>query len=50
MDGGGQFGYREGQIPRSLRPTPHADLRDDHEVVGIGMQRLADQVVGDMGQ
>ena len=39
---------REGRNPRSVRAAPGADLGDDDEIVGIGMQRLADELIGDV--
>ena len=36
---------REGRVPGFVVPTPGADLGDDHEVVGVGRQRFADQLV-----
>src|ERR1700683_3020671 len=38
-----------GRVPSRVWPTPGADLGDDHKVVGIGMQRLTDELVGHMG-
>ena len=37
-----------GRKPRSIIAAPGADLGDDNQIFGIGMQRLADQPVGDM--
>ena len=39
---------RERREPRSVRAAPGADLGDDDEVVRVGRQRLADQLVGDL--
>ena len=44
----GQLGGREGRQPGAVLAAPGADLGDDDEVVGIGMQRLADDLVGDV--
>ena len=38
----------ERRQPRAVVAANRADLRDDHEVVRIRMQRLANQLVGDM--
>ena len=47
--------HRRRSVPRARRPgamrlraAPGADLGDDDEIVGIGMQRLADDLVGDV--
>ena len=49
VDRAGQCFRRDGRVPRAVLAAPGADLGDDHEVVRIGMQRLADDLVGDMG-
>ncbi len=43
-----QFVARKGRIPGSIRTAPRADLGDDDEIVGIGVQRFADQLIGEM--
>ena len=35
-------------MPGGVVAARGAHLRDDHEILGIGMQRLADDLVGDM--
>ena len=44
----GQLFGRERREPGSILAAPGADLGDDDEIVGIGVQRLADQLVGDV--
>ena len=39
---------REGGVPRFVLAASGADLGDDDELVRIGMQRLSDQLVGDV--
>ena len=34
--------------PRRVRAAHRADLGHDHEVIGIGMKRLANELVGDV--
>ena len=44
----GQCLARHGRDPRTVRAAPGADLGDDDQVVTIRMQRLADDLVGDV--
>ncbi len=48
VDGVGQLPFGERGVPRAVRAALRADLGDDHEIVGVGVQRFADQLVGDM--
>ena len=48
VDGLRQLFARKGRDPGPVLAAPGADLGDDDEIVGIGMQRLADDLVGDM--
>ncbi len=41
-----QLGRLLGRHPSALRVADRADLGDDDQIVGIGMQRLVDQLVG----
>jgi hypothetical protein len=43
-----EFGRLGGGVPASPFVSDHADLGSDHEIVGIGVQRLADEIVGHM--
>ena len=45
----GQVRRRHRRIPRGVGAANGADLGHDHQVVRIGVQRLADQLVGDVG-
>ena len=44
-----KLGRRHRRDPRCVGAAPGADLGDDDEIVGIGVERLADQLVGDIG-
>jgi hypothetical protein len=44
----GKLGLRHGPIPRAIVTTLRTDLGDDYKVLGIGMQRFVDDLVGDM--
>ena len=44
----GQLGGREGGQPRGIGTTARADLSPDDQVIGVGIQRLADDLVGDV--
>ena len=44
----GQLGRALGRVPRRIRAAHRAHLRHDHEAVRIGMQSLADQLIGDV--
>ena len=44
-----KLGGRHGGDPGCVDASAGADLGDDHETVGIGMQRLADDLIGDVG-
>ena len=43
-----QLRRRHGRIPRGIRAAATAHLGDDHEILRIGMQRFADQPIGDV--
>jgi len=43
-----QFFAREGRAPGSVLAAQGADLGDDDEIVAIRVQRLADDVIGDV--
>ena len=49
MDRARKLGWRGRGVPRRVRAALGADLGDDDKVVGIGMQRLPDQLVRDVG-
>jgi hypothetical protein len=49
MDRALEVGGRHSRVPRRVRAALGADLGDDDKVVGIGMQRLPDQLIGDVG-
>jgi hypothetical protein len=44
-----ELGRRHRRDPRCVSAAPGADLGDDDEMVGIRMERLADQMVGVVG-
>ena len=46
---GDQLVARTGDVPRCVRAARKADLRHEHEVLGIGMQGTTDQFVRDPG-
>jgi len=48
VDGGGQLVAREGGVPRRILAAPRSEFGDDGEVGGIGVERLADDLVGDV--
>ena len=39
---------REGRVPGLVLAAQGADLGDDHEAFGVGVERLADQLVGEV--
>jgi hypothetical protein len=49
MHGVRQLLGREGRVPRSVLAASGTDLGDDYQTFGIGMQSLADQLIGDVG-
>jgi hypothetical protein len=49
LDAGPQLGGGLGRDPAALVVADGADLGDEHELVGVGVQRLADERVGDVG-
>ena len=44
-----ELGRRHRRDPRCVLAAPGADLGDDDEIGGIGMECLADQLIGDIG-
>ena len=48
VDGAGQIRRALRGEPGAVRVANRADLGDDHQIVRIGMQRLADDLVGDV--
>jgi hypothetical protein len=48
VDGLREFLGRQSRIPRAVRAASRADLGDDDKVVGLGMQRFADQLIGNV--
>jgi hypothetical protein len=44
----GELGGRHRQVPRTVLAAPGADLGDDDEIVGIGMERFADELIGNV--
>ena len=48
VDAVDEFLAREGVDPGFVRTAAGADLGDDDEVIGIGMERLADDLIGDV--
>ena len=48
MDGAREVRRGERGNPRGVRAAHRADLGHDHEVIGIGMKRLANELVGDV--
>ena len=48
LDGLGQFGRRHGRQPVALLVAAGANLGDNTQVVRIGMERFADQLIGHM--
>ncbi|MNT70099.1 hypothetical protein D3C72_2084550 [compost metagenome] len=49
MHGARQHVGREGRVPRRVVAAHGSDLGHDHKIVRIRGQRLADQLVGDVG-
>jgi hypothetical protein len=45
----GQFRRRHGRQPSAVVIAPGADLGDDDEIVGVRVQRLVNDLVGDVG-
>jgi hypothetical protein len=45
----GEVPAGECRRPRLVRSAPGADLCDDHQAFGIGMDRLADDLIGNVG-
>ena len=43
-----KLGLRHGRIPRAIVTALRTDLGDDHKLLGIGMERFADDLVGDV--
>jgi hypothetical protein len=48
MHRAGQFGRRHRLVPGRVFPASGAQLGDDHQVIGVGVQRFLDDLVGDM--
>ena len=48
MDGTREVRSGERGNPRCVRAAHRADLGHDHKVIGIGMKRLANELVGDV--
>jgi hypothetical protein len=48
MDRARKLGGRHRKVPRRVRAAPRADLGDDDEIVGIGMERFANELIGDV--
>jgi len=48
VDGAREVRRGERGNPRGVRPAHRAHLGHDHEVIGIGMKRLANELVGDV--
>ncbi len=49
LDGLGQFSGRHGRQPVAFLVTAGADLGDNAQIVGVGVERFADQLIGHMG-
>jgi hypothetical protein len=48
VDGAREVRRGERGNPRGIRAAQRADLGHDYEVIGIGMKRLANELVGDV--
>lgn len=49
VDRAREVGRGERRVPRGIVAAHGADLGHDHQPVGIGMERLVDELVGDVG-